>query len=85
MAGSENVTKGSTKTNIRSYLYGVTIQNWGRNDLDDAMVKYRIYLENDSYIEGSHGIELIASNVTEEFSTSGISLERSETKSVSSS
>lgn len=81
--GSETTTKGDTKTNVRSYLYGVSVLNWGRNDLDNAMIKYRIFTEDCSYIEGSHGIELLASNVTEEFETSEISLERSETKRIS--
>ncbi|MDF1850486.1 MAG: hypothetical protein P1U85_06625 [Verrucomicrobiales bacterium] len=83
--GSENVTKGNTKTNIRSYLYDVAIENWGRNDLDNAMVKYRIYMDCGSFKEGSHGVELIPANVTEEFETTGLSLERSETKNVSNS
>lgn len=83
--GSENITKGNTKTNVRSYLYDVAIENWGRNDLDNAMVEYRIYMDCGSFKEGSHGIELLASNVTEEFETAGLSLERSETKNVSSS
>ncbi len=29
----------------------------GRNDLDDAIMKYRIYLDNDSHVEGSHGVQ----------------------------
>lgn len=81
--GSETSTKGDTKTNIRSYVYGVSILNWGRNDLEDAMIKYRIYTDDGSYLEGNHGIELLSSNSTMKFETSGTTLKRCETKRVS--
>lgn len=82
-SGSETSKKGDTTTNVRSYVYGVSILNWGRTDLDNAMVKYRIYLDDGSYLAGEHGIELLASNMTTEFETSGTTLKRCETKRIS--
>lgn len=84
MTDSDFTRDGNKKTKTRSYAYGVSILNWGRNDLEDAMVEYRIYKDDGSYMEGNHGIELLASNVTDAFDSDGISLEQCETVKITS-
>ena len=79
MKGSDNSKKGNTKTNVRSYVYNVSLQNWGSNSVPNTTLKYRVYKENGSYEEGSQEFEALISKVTENFETSEIGLKRRET------
>ena len=83
MTGSDNSKKGNTKTNVRNYVYNVSVENWGRNPVGHTTVKYRIYKECGSFMEGSTEFEQIEPKMTQAFETNGISLSRSETVSVS--
>lgn len=81
--GSENKKEGNTTTNIRSYVYGVSINNWGRTQLEGAEIKYRIYMEDGSFNEGAQEVAMLKPMDTVAFQSDGISLQRCETKSIS--
>ena len=83
MTGSNNSKSGDTKTNTRTYVYSVFIENWGRNAVGNTTVKYRVFKENGSYNEGVTEFEQLDSKETKGFFTDGIMLERKETVKVS--
>ena len=81
MVDSDVKTQGNTRTNEKSYIYTVSVNNWGREEIDDLTVKYRVFTD-EGYKEGSAELGALGQNLTDTFETFGSTLTQTKTTTI---
>jgi hypothetical protein len=81
---SEVTKKGDTKISARKYVYTIALNNWGREAVDDATVRYRVYTDT-GYKEGEYDLSMLEDKMTETFESFETTLSKSEKVTVSQS
>ena len=80
--GSENTKNGNTKVNEKNYVYEVSVDNLGREKIEDLTVRYRVFLE-DCYKEGSYSLGAMEQKANNSFETLASVLTQSKTVTMS--